>query len=145
MISEISGLFKRNSIDAKTLKMTLTKAQIDEIVSDEVSRWKLIHSAVVENAGITEGNLGRDRKLARELTSELVGSQNVEDKVQLASDEAVAHGLSKLRELSPKRATNALNFFSALQVFLSIASLTGERLRSVSSTTTTNRATSLMS
>ncbi len=78
--------------------MSLTKEQIDAIVAEEVSRWQIIYDSLVEDAHQTNGNLHRDRKLARELTSELVTSQNIEDKVQLASDEAVAHGLSKLRQ-----------------------------------------------
>lgn len=39
----------------------------------------------------------RDTKEARRLTAELVNASNDEDRSSLASDEAVAHGLSKLR------------------------------------------------
>jgi len=77
--------------------MEISKDQIEEIVADEDSRWRRIHAAVLDEVTRANGDMHKDRKLARELTAELVGSRSVEDKVQLASDEAVAHGLSKLR------------------------------------------------
>jgi len=77
--------------------MTLSKEQISEIVADEEARWREIHAAIVKEAGRANKSMHKDRRLARKLTAELVGSRSVEDKVQLASDEAVAHGLSKLR------------------------------------------------
>jgi len=78
-------------------QMEISREQIDEIVVDEESRWRRIHAAVVKEAIRTTDDMHQDRKLARQLTAELVGSKSIEDKVQLASDEAVAHGLSKLR------------------------------------------------
>lgn len=79
-------------------KMSLSKEQIENIVADEVARWQQIHSAVVEEAIRTNSDMHDNRKLARKLTAELVNSKSDEDKAQLASDEAVAHGLSKLRK-----------------------------------------------
>ncbi len=75
----------------------ITREQIEEIVFDEETRWRRIHAAVVGEMNRANDDMRNDRKLARQLTAELVGSRSVEDKVQLASDEAVAHGLSKLR------------------------------------------------
>ncbi|MBT3182704.1 MAG: AAA family ATPase [Deltaproteobacteria bacterium] len=78
-------------------QINITKEQIETIVIDEESRWCRVHAAVVDEMNRANGDMKNDRKLARQLTAELVGSRSVEDKVQLASDEAVAHGLSKLR------------------------------------------------
>jgi DNA helicase IV len=77
--------------------MDISKEQIEEIVVDEDSRWRQIHAAVVDEANRANSDMRNDMKLARQLTAELVASKQDEDKVQLASDEAVAHGLSKLR------------------------------------------------
>ncbi|MFH1830866.1 MAG: 3'-5' exonuclease [Pseudomonadota bacterium] len=77
--------------------MDISKEQIEEIVVDEESRWQRIHADVLDEVERTNGDMHTNRKLARKLTAELVGSRSVEDKVQLANDEAVAHGLSKLR------------------------------------------------
>ncbi len=77
--------------------MTLSKEQIDAIVAEEVARWREAHSALVRAAHKTGDDMLENRATARQLTAELVGSKRAEDKAQLASDEAVAHGLSKLR------------------------------------------------
>lgn len=77
--------------------MALSREQIDAIVVEEVERWRRAHAAVVAAARRSGDNLHGDRKLARQLTAELVGCSRAEDMVQLASDEAVAHGLSRLR------------------------------------------------
>ncbi len=82
----------------RPLKMSLDQPQIEAIVAEEVERWKRVHADLSESAAHTSGNLEIDRARARELTAELVTSRNEEDKVQLSSDEAVAHGLSRLRQ-----------------------------------------------
>jgi len=77
--------------------MSLSKEQVDEIVSEEEARWREAHTAIVNESNRACRDAHEDGKLARQLTAEIVGSRQVEDKVQLASDEAVAHGLTKLR------------------------------------------------
>lgn len=78
--------------------MNLSQEQIHGIIAEEESRWREIHAAIVEEARRTNSNMHDDRKLARKLTSEMVNSKSEEDKAQLASDESVAHSLSKLRK-----------------------------------------------
>lgn len=77
--------------------MSLSKEQVDRIVEEEVGRWRKTYEAIVAERKRAGKSMQEDSKLARKLTAEIVGSRQVEDKVQLASDEAVAHGLSKLR------------------------------------------------
>ena len=78
--------------------MSLNNEKVEEIVSDEDSRWRSTHKAIVTEMNRANTDMCSDRKLARELTSEMVAAKRDEDKAQIASDEAVAHGLSKLRE-----------------------------------------------
>lgn len=78
--------------------MSISQENIAQIVAEEETRWRLAHASIVQEAVRTNADLHGDRQLARKLTAELVGSKRVEDKAQLASDEAVAHGLSKLRK-----------------------------------------------
>ncbi len=75
----------------------MTPEDIEQIASDEETRWKKTHAAVVEELKDTFFEYQQDRKLARELTAEMVATTRDEDKMALANDEAVAHGLTKLR------------------------------------------------
>jgi len=70
----------------------------DEVGKDEKERWESVYEAVVQEIKQTHKEWSADKKLARELTSQIVASRRDEDKASLASDEAVAHGLSKLRK-----------------------------------------------
>lgn len=78
--------------------MSLSQEQIDAIIAEEEANWRQAHTSIVSELKNANRNMMSDRKLARKLTAEIVGSKSIEDKVQLASDEAVAHGLSKLRK-----------------------------------------------
>jgi len=78
--------------------MTLDQKQAQEIGQDESERWRQTHSAVIKEIKQTSSDYEGDRKLARELTSQIVAASRDEDKAALASDEAVAHGLTKLRK-----------------------------------------------
>ncbi|HSA59415.1 MAG TPA: 3'-5' exonuclease [bacterium] len=78
--------------------MPLTDEQAREIGEEESSRWKETHTAIVAELRRTSADYEEDRKLARELTSQIVASTRDEDKAALASDEAVAHGLTALRK-----------------------------------------------
>lgn len=77
--------------------MSLSREQVELIAADEEERWRKVHIAIVEEAIRTNGDMHDDRQIARQLTAELVASRRLEDRAQLASDEAVAHGLSRLR------------------------------------------------
>lgn len=78
--------------------MKLTEEQAQEIGEEETARWKTTHAAIVAELKRTSADYEEDRKLARELTSQIVASTRDEDKAALASDEAVAHGLTALRK-----------------------------------------------
>ena len=78
--------------------MPLTNEQAEEIGQEESSRWRETHAAIVAELRRTSADYEEDRKLARELTSQIVASTRDEDKAALASDEAVAHGLTALRK-----------------------------------------------
>ncbi len=77
--------------------MTLTPEKINDIAMDEEARWKRIYAAINDEIVRTRRNEAQDSEQARALTAEIVNSRNDEVKVSLASDEAVAHSLSKLR------------------------------------------------
>jgi DNA helicase IV len=78
--------------------MALTDSQAAEIGEEETARWKATHAAVVAELRRTSADYEEDRKLARDLTSQIVAATRDEDKAALASDEAVAHGLTALRK-----------------------------------------------
>ncbi|MDO8527887.1 MAG: AAA family ATPase [Deltaproteobacteria bacterium] len=78
--------------------MALTEKEALEIGAEEDKRWRETHAAVVKEIRRAISDFNQDSKLARELTAEIVASRRDEDKAALASDEAVAHGLSKLRK-----------------------------------------------
>jgi DNA helicase-2/ATP-dependent DNA helicase PcrA len=78
--------------------MSLSELDIAAIGQDEERRWREVHTAILAEIRRTYADYQQDRALARELTSEIVATRREEDKAQLASDEAVAHGLTKLRK-----------------------------------------------
>lgn len=78
--------------------MSLSELDIVAISQDEERRWREVHTAILAEIRRTYADYQQDRALARELTSEIVATRREEDKAQLASDEAVAHGLTKLRK-----------------------------------------------
>ena len=78
---------------------TLPEPGIAETIGPEEDvRWQKTHAAVIAEIKQTQSDYEVDRKLARELTSQIVATRRDEDKAALASDEAVAHGLTKLRK-----------------------------------------------
>lgn len=77
---------------------SLTDLDAQELGKEEDERWQKSHAAILSEMGRTLIDFERDRLLARDLTSQIVASRRVEDKAALASDEAVAHGLAKLRK-----------------------------------------------
>src|SRR5262249_14657700 len=76
----------------------MTEQEAQALGEEEVSRWKDTHTAVVAEIRRTSADYEEDRKLARDLTSQIVAAVRDEDKAALASDEAVAHGLTALRK-----------------------------------------------
>ncbi len=78
--------------------MPLTEENIASIGADEESRWRDTHQAVIAEIRRTTLDYEGDRQLARDLTSQIVAATRDEDKAALASDEAVAHGLTALRK-----------------------------------------------
>ncbi len=78
--------------------MALTDQQAQEIGDEESARWRETHAAVIREVRRTSADYEEDRKLARDLTSQIVAATRDEDKAALASDEAVAHGLTRLRK-----------------------------------------------
>lgn len=69
-----------------------------KIAEDEDQRWRSVHASIVEEVRRTRVDYEQDRHLARDLTSQIVAARRDEDKAALASDEAVAHGLTRLRK-----------------------------------------------
>lgn len=79
--------------------MPLTEKELKEIALDEEGRWKKSFANIIEEIKRTNSDFKADQALARELTAQIVSiNTRDEDKSALASDEAVAHGLSKLRK-----------------------------------------------
>ncbi|HEX5037931.1 MAG TPA: 3'-5' exonuclease [bacterium] len=78
--------------------MAMTEEQAQRLGEEESGRWRETHAAVVAEIRRTSADYEEDRKLARELTSQIVAAARDEDKAALASDEAVAHGLTALRK-----------------------------------------------
>lgn len=78
--------------------MNLTEEEAQAIGAEEEERWRQTHSAVVAEVRKTKADFHQDRRLARDLTSQIVATRRDEDKAALASDEAVAHGLARLRK-----------------------------------------------
>lgn len=78
--------------------MALDEKTAQEVGQDEETRWCETHEAILSETRRSRTDFHRDRKLARALTAEIVASRRDEDKAALASDEAVAHGLTSLRK-----------------------------------------------
>lgn len=78
--------------------MPFSKEEIEAIGLDEESRWKRTYESIEAEIRQTNLDYDEDRKEAYRLTAEIVAATRDEDKVALASDEAVAHGLTKLRK-----------------------------------------------
>lgn len=78
--------------------MTLTESAAQELGQTEEKLWQDTHRAILSEIRQTAIDFKQDRELARDLTSQIVASRRDEDKAALASDEAVAHGLARLRK-----------------------------------------------
>lgn len=80
--------------------MSFSPDQITSIATDEDERWKQTYQAIVNEVRRTKKDFAEDQKEARRLTAEIVATTRDEEKAALASDEAVAHGLSRMRKIS---------------------------------------------
>jgi len=69
-----------------------------KIAQEEEQRWQDAYDNIVEAIKLTTRYADEDFKEAKRLTQELVSMRREEDQQQIMSDEAVAHGLSRLRE-----------------------------------------------
>ena len=78
--------------------MKLTEEEAQETGREENTRWVETHASILAEIRQTGVDFDQNRALARELTAEIVAARRDEDKAALASDEAVAHGLTKLRK-----------------------------------------------
>ena len=78
--------------------MAITEEEAQILGKEESELWQKTYTAIVDEIHRTQTDFHHDRKLARQLTSELVATRREEDKVQLGSDERVAHGLTQLRK-----------------------------------------------
>ncbi|HKX11664.1 MAG TPA: 3'-5' exonuclease [bacterium] len=78
--------------------MPLTEKDAQELGQSEEELWRSVHSAILSEMRQTRSDFEFDRKTARDLTSQIVAARRDEDKAALASDEAVAHGLARLRK-----------------------------------------------
>jgi len=78
--------------------MPLTEIEAQATGKEEEDRWQQSHTAILNEMSRTRVDFERDRTLARDLTSQIVAARRDEDKAALASDEAVAHGLARLRK-----------------------------------------------
>ncbi|HKY64582.1 MAG TPA: 3'-5' exonuclease [bacterium] len=78
--------------------MALTEKDAQELGQSEEELWREVHSAILSEMRQTKSDFESDRKTARDLTSQIVAARRDEDKAALASDEAVAHGLARLRK-----------------------------------------------
>ncbi len=78
--------------------MPLTNDDAQELGKNEDELWQKVHTAILGEMRQTHNDFEADRKTARDLTSQIVAARRDEDKAALASDEAVAHGLARLRK-----------------------------------------------
>jgi len=76
----------------------MTQKEAQEMGKTEEELWQRTHAAILKEIHQTSSDLRADRITARDLTSQIVAARRDEDKAALASDEAVAHGLARLRE-----------------------------------------------
>ncbi len=86
--------------------MAVTEEEAQIIGQEETELWQKTYTAIVNEIHRSRTDFHHDRKLARELTSEIVATHRAEDKVQLGSDERVAHGLTQLRKDQSERLEN---------------------------------------
>jgi len=78
--------------------MPINEENAQAIAREEDDRWQKTHTAILSEIHQTRNDFEHDRKTARDLTSQIVATRREEDKAALASDEAVAHGLARLRK-----------------------------------------------
>ncbi len=78
--------------------MSFNETEAQNLATEEDERWKLVHAAILAEMRQTRSDFELDRRTARDLTSQIVATRRDEDKAALASDEAVAHGLARLRK-----------------------------------------------
>lgn len=69
-----------------------------KIAEEEEAHWQATYDAIHVANEQTKKNADQDFEEAKRLTAEIVNTRREEDQQQIASDEAVAHGLSRLRE-----------------------------------------------
>ncbi len=106
MSSRYKRIFNTRIVDVTTKKAQKEKSmgevdievKAETIGNDEDQRWRNVHASIVEEVRRTRADYEQDRHLARDLTSQIVAARRDEDKAALASDEAVAHGLTRLRK-----------------------------------------------
>lgn len=77
--------------------MSLTEEDIKKISESEEKDWIDTYAAIEVELERVRVDYKQDEDMARSLTSQIVASTRDEDKAMLASDEAVAHGLTGLR------------------------------------------------
>lgn len=78
--------------------MAINEKEAQELGESEDELWRSVHAAILREMRQTRSDFEFDRRTARDLTSQIVAARRDEDKAALASDEAVAHGLAKLRK-----------------------------------------------
>jgi len=78
--------------------MPLNETEAQNLGNSEEELWKRVHAAILAEMRQTRSDFELDRRTARDLTSQIVAARREEDKAALASDEAVAHGLARLRK-----------------------------------------------
>ncbi|MFO1463291.1 MAG: 3'-5' exonuclease [bacterium] len=78
--------------------MPLTEQEAQALAQSEEELWTGVHAAILGEMRRTRSDFELDRRTARDLTSQIVATRRDEDKAALASDEAVAHGLARLRK-----------------------------------------------
>ncbi|MDO8519478.1 MAG: UvrD-helicase domain-containing protein, partial [Deltaproteobacteria bacterium] len=86
--------------------MVLTEEEAQKIGTDETDLWQNTYIAIINEIHRTNKNFHHDRKLARQLSSEIVATRREEDKVQLISDEQVVHGLTQMHKNQTERLEN---------------------------------------
>ncbi len=103
--------------------MPLNETEAQELGKSEEELWQKVHSAILSEMRQTRSDFEADRRTARDLTSQIVATRRDEDKAALASDEAVAHGLAKLR----KNKSSDLEALAEQPYFARVVTLEGDR------------------
>ncbi len=75
----------------------MLEGEIVEIIMEEEGVVKDTHQSLVRQREEIQQRFRTESGRARELTSELVGTRRAEEKVQIASDEAISHALTDLK------------------------------------------------